>query len=271
MQFDLRTVTLAPSSLTYGALASAVLASSVAAWLLGRRLSPTEGTPARGRAIRMVGLVLAGAATLPVTAGAYVSIVGVIVPGACTYFAGPTLPSLALPPLALAAGAASRFTWYARARTAILIVLSAVVWLGSLEATSTLASENAYLEASRRHGVTARQEINHEHARIVLPDASRAIPTRFNPAAVRLRSGASRDEVRSLLGEPSDEGADPGVVASLVGIAPERLDASAFRYMRYLYSDGSYTVLVIDAFSDRVVSQVMAETTLPPLPERMAP
>jgi len=41
--------------------------------------------------------------------------------------------------------------------------------------------------------------------------------------------------------------------------------------MQYLYSDGSYTVFVVDACSDRVLSQVMMEASRPSLLDRVIP
>jgi hypothetical protein len=271
MQFDLRTVTLAPSGLTYGVLGVAVTVSSGAAWLLGRRLSPAGVKGHRELAVRAVGLIVAAAVTLFVAEAAYLLIISIIVPGACTYLARPTWISLAVPLLVLAAGAASRFSWFPRARVPMATAVTVLVWLGTIEAAYTIAFDDAYLEASRRHGVTSRQSIDHERARVVLPDAAQAIHAPFNAAALRLPSGASRDEVRSALGEPSDEGSDAAVVAALVGIPVDKLDVAAFRYMRYLYSDGSYTVFVVDACSDRVLSQVMMEASRPSLLDRVIP
>ncbi len=44
------------------------------------------------------------------------------------------------------------------------------------------------------------------------------------------------------------------MISKLVGIPEADLDTEAFSYMRYLYSDGSFIVLVFDNCSDRFVS-----------------
>ena len=39
---------------------------------------------------------------------------------------------------------------------------------------------------------------------------------------------------------------EPAVLSQLVGIPVTQLDRSAFTYMRYLYRDGSFIVLIFD-------------------------
>jgi hypothetical protein len=257
MDLSVQTVDLAPSGLTIGCLAAAVTIASICAWFLGRGLAPRGPSSRAALAVRMALIARGALATAAVTVVSYPIIVGLLVPGACTYFAPPTIVALAIPIVVLIGGAISRIRGYRWIRTLFVAVLVAVVWLGSVEAAYRIAWESAALELSGRCGVRARQSINYDKQRIVFSDDVRRVGPHFNRAVFTVPAAASRAEVRALLGTPSDEGNEPGIVACLVGIPVESLDQRAFRFMRYLYADGSYSVFVFDTCTDRVVSQTM--------------
>ena len=214
MQFDLRTVTLAPSGFTYGVIAVAAVLTAVVGIALGRSIHTRWRSGGWHTAVALLAVAI-GAAALPlVMLLGYMFMVAIIVPGACTYFVRPHGLALAVPVLALLISTAWRETWFRRYRSWAVAAAVIVVWLSSLEATYTLAEGAAYLEASERYAVRGRQEINREAARAIPPGPEHSLAKPFDGAGWGKLRQQTRDEVRALLGEPSDEGADPGSVRS---------------------------------------------------------
>ena len=252
MEMGLAIVDVGPSLVTYGALLLAVLLISLLAVFLGRRPLRWTGGSVLNRSGKLAALTFTALGLVAATSVAYVLFVGLAIPGACTFFAGPSLPALSVPPLVLVAASLwDRFG--RRGRWAACATLVGVFWAGSVEAASVLAYDRGCATASERYGIRPRQQVHYDRSEATAPHESLALTREFDKSVHKLRR-QTRAEVRALLGPPSDEGNDPETVSKLVGITVDELDAGAFSYMRFLYADGSLAVLLFDACSDRLAS-----------------
>ncbi len=201
MQFSVATYTLAPSPLTYGTLAGAVVIASILGVWIARRWD-SQGMTAAGtrKLMRYLLLIAATAALVMATVILYEIIVRLFEPGACTYFVRPNGLALVIPPYVTVASIFWRRFSKPRLRGVLVGLLVILVWVNTISATAVLSEQAGFMKASARYSVKPKQPINYERQEAEPPNAELALARPFDEDGFDRLNSQTKDEVGAILG-----------------------------------------------------------------------